>query len=366
MRLLIGIMLAFWANPVFAQNTRDYVLTEVARGFERPIFVVAAPGDQRLFVVQQNGVIAVLQAGKTRNVLDIRNRVTDGGEAGLLGMALHPDFLNNGLAYISYTTGNLTSVIEEIRYDFANGQFDPQLVRVIYRLDQPARNHNGGMIAFGPNGYLFAGFGDGGGANDTYANGQNLDTELGTILRINVDTPRDLVPRSNPQPNGPAPLAWAYGLRNPWRFSIDGDLLFIGDVGQSAAEEISVISAGSSGVNLGWPDAEGTTCLARADCNSLGYVAPVLTYPTGDGCAITGGYVYRGDALPELRGTYFYGDFCNGRISSFEYKNGKATAQRSWGETLGEVELLASFGLDGFGELYVVSLNGIIYRLERG
>lgn len=365
MRLLIGLFLVFWVNPVFAQNTRDYVLTEVARGFDSPIFVVAAQGDSRLFVVQQNGMIAVLQSGEIRQVLDIRNRVTHAGEAGLLGMALHPDFLANGLAYISYTTGNLTSVIEEIRFDFANGQFNLQPVRVIYRLDQPARNHNGGMIAFGPNGYLFAGFGDGGGANDTYANGQNLDTELGTILRINVDDPGNLVPQTNPQPNGPAALAWAYGLRNPWRFSIDGDLLFIGDVGQSADEEISVISTGSSGLNLGWPDAEGATCLARPDCKSQGYVAPVLTYPTGDGCAITGGYVYRGAALPELRGTYFYGDFCNGRIFSFKYRNGKATAQQSWTENLGTVEFLASFGLDGFGELYVVSLTGVIYRLER-
>ncbi|MCF6304248.1 MAG: PQQ-dependent sugar dehydrogenase [Rhodobacteraceae bacterium] len=365
MRLITGLFLTFLANPIFAQNTRDYVLAEVARSFDSPIFVTAAPDDSRLFVVQQNGVIAVLQAGETREVLDIRNRVTHAGEAGLLGMALHPDFLENGLAYISYTTGNLTSMIEEIHYDFANGRFDNQPVRVIYRLDQPARNHNGGMIAFGPDGYLFAGFGDGGGANDTYANGQNLDTALGTILRIDVDNPRNLVPRTNPQPNGPAPLAWAYGLRNPWRFSFDGDLLFIGDVGQSTAEEISVVSAGSSGLNLGWPDAEGATCLARPDCKSQGYVAPVLTYPTGDGCAITGGYVYRGAALPELRGTYFYGDFCNGRIFSFEYKNGKATAQRSWAADLGEVDLLASFGLDGFGELYVVSLAGIIYRLER-
>ncbi len=344
-------------------------LTIVVQGLESPVLATAVPGDDRLFIVQQNGIIRVLEDGGVRTVLDLVEQVTFSGEAGMLGLALHPDFIRNGLAYVSYTTGSLISVIEEYRFDETTGRFDVESGRLVYSLEQPAGNHNGGMVAFGPDGYLYIGFGDGGGANDTYANGQNFDSALGTIARIAVGPEAELpfaIPPDNPAIAGPAPEAWVYGLRNPWRFSFDGPLLYIGDVGQSGEEEVHVLEAGSvsSGVNLGWPLAEGNACLADAQCREKDLDWPVVTYPTGDGCSITGGYVYRGKAIPELQGHYFYGDFCSGEISSFLFEDGTVSKQRSWNDILGSVEFISGFGLDGFGELYVVSLRGTIYRLD--
>ncbi len=352
-----------------AKTDTKVQLTLVAEGLQSPLFVTAAKGDDKLFIVEQVGRIIILQKGQQRVGLDIRERVTHKGEAGLLGLALHPDFLQNGLAFVSYTSGDLTSVIEAFIYDKNTGQFDPESGRVIYTLDQPAGNHNGGMVAFGPDGYLYAGFGDGGGGNDSYRNGQNFDTALGTLIRIEVD-PTNIstfqIPADNPNPMGPAPEAWIYGMRNPWRFSFDGDLLYIGDVGQSAWEEIDVIKAGaaSSGANLGWPLAEGDACHQDEDCRNGDLVFPVLTYPTRSGCSITGGYVYRGTKIPELQGHYFYGDFCSGRIFSFVYAEGAVSEQQAWEDRIGRVDLISSFGLDGDGELYIVSIKGKIFRLD--
>ncbi len=358
-------------NPVIAQENLPTALklTPVASGLDSPLFVVAAPGDPGLFIVQQNGVIAQLMDGEVADVLDLSAIVTFRGEAGMLGMALHPDFLDNGLAYVSYTIGNLTSVIEEYRFDGQSQSFDISSARHIYSLDQPAGNHNGGMIAFGPDGYLYVGFGDGGGAFDTFSNGQNFDTALGSFIRINIEPGSAKpysIPPDNPDIAGVVPENWIYGLRNPWRFSFDGDLLYIADVGQSDREEIHVIEAGaaSSGINLGWPLAEGELCLADVNCKDRDLDWPVITYQTGARCAITGGYVYRGSAIPDLSGQYFYGDFCSGEVFSFVYEDGKAIDQRDWTEILGRVELLSGFGLDGFGELYLTSLAGTIYRLD--
>jgi glucose/arabinose dehydrogenase len=344
-------------------------LTLMAEDFESPLFLTGAPHDDRLFVVQQNGVIVMLEDGERRIVLDIRDRVTHKGEAGLLGLALHPQFLENGVAYASYTTGNLTSVIEEFRFNEESGSFDAEKGRVIYTLEQPAGNHNGGMIAFGPDGYLYLGLGDGGGGNDTYDNGQNFDTALGTMVRIGVDpdgAEAFSIPDDNPNIEGPAPEAWVYGLRNPWRFSFDGEQLYIADVGQSGEEEIDVIAAGavSSGHNLGWPLAEGNSCLKDSACREKDIVWPIATYPTRSGCSITGGYVYRGAKIPALNGHYFYADFCSGQISSLFYDEGEVSEQRSWDDEIGRVDLISSFGRDGFGELYVVSITGSIYRLD--
>ena len=214
MRYFIWFIFGILAN-LQAVAAQGYKLEAVAAGFENPVLVVAAEGDARLFVVQQSGVVSVVEAGVVRDVLDIRAKVTFGGEAGLLGLALHPDFVRDGIAYVSYTTGNLTSVIEEYRYDTATAQFDKNSNRQIYALEQPARNHNGGMITFGPDGYLYAGFGDGGGRNDTYENGQNFDSDLGSMLRLNVEGDLVAAPSDNPRLSSPAPLAWVYGLRNP-------------------------------------------------------------------------------------------------------------------------------------------------------
>ncbi len=344
-------------------------LTPVASGLNNPLLVVAAPNEPGLFIVQQNGVIALLMDGEVADVLDLSAIVTFRGEAGMLGMALHPDFTNNDLAYVSYTTGNLVSMIEEYRFDRKSQSFDIASARLIYSLNQPAGNHNGGMIAFGPDGFLYAGFGDGGGAFDTFSNGQNFDTALGSFIRIDVEPGPSKpysVPSDNPNVSGPVPENWIYGLRNPWRFSFDKDLLYIADVGQSDREEIHVVAAGapSSGLNLGWPLAEGELCLADVNCKDRDLEWPVITYQTGARCAITGGNVYRGTAIPNLSGQYFYGDFCSGEVFSFSYVDGKATNQLDWTQILGPVELLSGFGLDGFGELYLTSLAGTIYRLE--
>ncbi len=364
---LIFISIFGTVSTLARENNLQLLL--IAQGLKTPLFATAAKGDGRLFIVEQYGVISVLENGERYNVLDISEKVTFFGEAGLLGLALHPDFLTNGLAYVSYTKGSLVSIIEEYRYDEKNRIFDKSSAREIYSIKQPAANHNGGMVAFGPDGYLYIGLGDGGGANDTYKTGQDFNNPLGTIVRIDVgseiSTPFK-IPPDNPQTNGLAPEAWIYGLRNPWRFSFDNELLYIGDVGQDAQEEVHVIQAGaaSSGANLGWPLAEGDQCLLDKSCKEKDLVWPVITYPTSIGCAITGGYVYRGKAIPELVGHYFYGDFCNGEISSFKYENGKVSDQKNWVDILGKVEMLSSFAIDGFGELYVISLGGSIYRLE--
>ncbi|MBL4807173.1 MAG: PQQ-dependent sugar dehydrogenase [Rhodobacteraceae bacterium] len=373
-RVFLGCIFAVITPAVFAQSGQKIFLNQIAEGLESPVLLTALQHDSRLFVVQQNGVISIVEAGSIRDVLDLRAQTTFGNEAGMLGLALHPDFLENGLAYVSYTSSNFigrnfTSIIEEYHYNVVSGVFENASAREIYRLAQPARNHNGGMIAFGPDGYLYAGFGDGGGGGDRYGNGQNFNSALGSIIRIAVgpDVAEPFgIPADNPQIDGPAPEVWIYGMRNPWRFSFDGDYLYIGDVGQGTREEIDVINSGaaSSGDNLGWPLAEGNLCFDDPACKSRDIIWPVVTYATADGCAVTGGYVYRGSAMPALVGHYFYGDFCTGEIFSFKYENGVLSDQRAWAETLGTVDSLSGFGRDGFGEIYVISLNGTIYRLE--
>ncbi len=387
--LILILSAVFNASVVFSQND-NLKLTAIAKDLSAPLFATAAKNDARLFIVQQHGVISVFENGKIYDVLDISEQVTYAGEAGMLGLALHPDFLSNGLAYVSYTTGRLLSVIEEYRFDKVSNSFDIDSAREVYTLKQPAGNHNGGMVAFGPKGYLYIGFGDGGGSNDTYKHGQNFDTALGTIVRIlvgdGVKQPYE-IPFSNPNMSSAAPEAWVYGLRNPWRFSFDGNLLYIADVGQKGQEEISVIevvaassddkpigatsiapsslSSSSRSANFGWPLAEGDQCLFDKKCKEKDLIWPIKTYPTSEGCSITGGYVYRGKALPELNGHYFYGDFCSGKIFSLKYENGNVLQEKNWSDILGEVSSLSSFAVDGFGELYIISLGGTIYKLER-
>ncbi len=367
---LLLIVSIFTIAPSNAQNN-EFRLSLIVKNLNSPIFLSAPKREKLIFIVQQDGVIFSLNDDKLTKVLDISKKVTHRGEAGLLGFALHPDFNKNGLAYLSYTMGNLTSIIEEYRFDKEKNIFAKSSARLIYTLSQPAYNHNGGMIAFDNNGYLYASFGDGGGANDNYGNGQNFDSALGTIIRIAInydkEAPPFSIPDDNPFPNGLAPESWIYGLRNVWRFSFDGDLLYLADVGQEAEEEINVLEAGaaSSGANLGWPLAEGNQCLFDKLCKEKDLIWPIKTYPTKEGCAIIGGYVYRGEKFPELNGHYFYGDFCSGKIFSLKYENSKVSNERDWSEMLGRVDSLSSFGVDGFGEIYILSLNGNIYKLEQ-
>ncbi|NQV05530.1 PQQ-dependent sugar dehydrogenase [bacterium] len=332
----------------------------VATGFEQPVFATGEGG--RLYVVDQVGRIEVLGGAGRSVFLDITDRVSFGGERGLLGLAFHPDFDQNGRFFVDYTgRGDGHTVIEE--HTVGGGD------RVLLTISQPAANHNAGMIAFGPDGYLYIALGDGGGADDRYGNGQDPATLLGTILRIDVDSGDPYgIPPENPWADGSgpgAPEVWIYGLRNPWRFSFDGDDLFIGDVGQNEWEEVSIVNRLSRGLNLGWPIIEGNSCFALSDCNPGAFTLPALVYPhQGGACSITGGYVYRGSAIPGLGSAYFYGDFCSGAISSFRLDGEGPYELRDWPSL--STPGLTSFGVDESGEMYMSSTDGNLYRIVEG
>lgn len=243
---------------------------------------------------------------------------------------------------------------------------DPASGKLILRVPQPFSNHNGGLVAFGPDGKLFIGMGDGGSGGDPLGHGQNRGTLLGALLRIDVDAGDPYaIPSDNPFVNTPGARAeiWAMGLRNPWRFSFDREagLLFIGDVGQNEWEEIDVAPAAAGELNYGWNVMEGDHCFAASSCDQSGLQRPVLEYGHGDGCSVTGGLVYRGRAVPAARGHYFYADFCRGWIRSFRYAEGEATEVREW--PFGDIGNVLSFGEDAAGEVYVLSSNGNVYGM---
>jgi hypothetical protein len=351
-------------------------LLRVARGLSAPVYLTYAPGDSsRLFVVEKIGRIRVIKNGVllATPFLDLRDSVSNGSEQGLLGMAFSPDYATSGRFYVSYTSprggqSGGTSAVE--RYTVSNklDLADPASGFRLLTVDQPFSNHNGGMIAFGPDGYLYFGLGDGGDGGDPMGTGQNRGDLLGSILRLDVSGPGDYtIPATNPYPIGGSnrPELWNYGLRNPWRFSFDretGDL-YIGDVGQNAREEIDVQPRSSAGgENYGWNTMEGLSCYPSGPCDQTGLVLPVLDYDHGQGCSVTGGYVYRGSVMPALRGHYFYGDYCGGWIRSFRYQNGQAQDQRSY-PSLDTGGSLTSFGEDAAGELYVTTQNGNVYRI---
>lgn len=334
------------------------VLTPVAAGFAQPVFLDAPVGDDRLFIVDQTGVVFVIDGGDPMTFLDITDRVRMAGEQGLLGLAFDPADVDR--FFLHYTDEAGSSVVEGFT-GAANGS--PISSGVVLTVEQPASNHNGGMIAFGPDGYLWIALGDGGRANDAFNNGQRPDTLLGTLLRIDVSADPYLIPASNPFADGVLgdPEVYFFGLRNPWRFSFDGADVWIGDVGQGDLEEVDRLPVTDAGANLGWPIFEGTDCF-KSPCAADGLVFPVTEYRHSDGCSITGGYVYRGETLPEFVGQYFFGDFCTGFIRTFDPATGDVT---DWSEQLGTVSELTSFGTDGHGNLYVLSGQGTIYRIDR-
>ncbi len=346
-------------------------LTEVARGFDQPLFTTTAPSDpSRLFVVEQTGRIRIVADGtlRERAFLDLSSAISCCGERGLLGLAFHPDYATNGRFYVDYTdlAGN-TVIAEHVRGTDAESA-EPVARRILLTVDQPFSNHNGGMLAFGPDGLLYIGLGDGGGAGDPQNNAQRLTTKLGKILRIDVDSYPTSVPGNLA---GGDPDIWDFGLRNPWRFSFDratGDL-YIGDVGQNAFEEIDVEPRGEGGRNYGWRITEGRHCFDPATgCDTSGITLPVVEYDHDAGCSVIGGYVYRGPAIPELAGRYFYADFCSSRIWTFVYAGGAATDERELTSDLdpaGELGGITSFGEDAAGELLIVDQRGIVFRVER-
>ncbi len=322
----------------------------VAAGFDQPVFVDAPVGDSRLFVVDQPGLIRIVKDGTVLSTpfLDIQGLVRFSGEQGLLGLAFHPQFDANGRFFVHYSDNNGDTRLVEYAVSANPDVADPDPVKQLLFADQPASNHNGGMIAFGPDGLLYTGLGDGGGGGDPFKQGQNASTTLATITKVDVDSG--------------ATSLFAYGLRNPWRFSFDGQRLYIGDVGQNAWEEIDVLSTYDSGANLGWSIMEGAHCYGTSTCSTAGLVLPVAEYSHSQGCSVTGGYVYRGTAIPELQGHYLYGDFCGGWIKSFRY-TGTAADAKAWSPS---VPGLTSFGTDGFGEMYVTSTDGAVRKLVRG
>ncbi len=338
-------------------------LVEIARGFEQPVLALAPPGDSRLFVLDQPGRIWFIDGDTTELFVDLTDDVIFGGERGLLGLAFHPNFADNGRLFVNYTGGPRSATrIVELQASDDGLSADAAGAQILLEIEQPARNHNGGMIAFGPDGYLWIATGDGGGADDRFGQGQRADTLLAALLRIDVETSGEYtIPPDNPfVDGGGAPEVWSFGLRNPWRFTFDGDELYVADVGQNKIEEINKLAVGDSrGANFGWPILEGTDCFA-GPCDTGGLTDPVLEYSHGDGCSVSGGYVYRGSALPSLSGHYFYADWCSGWIRSLS-PDGETF---EWfGADSGRN--ITSFGQDADGEVYVVSAGGSIYRLDR-
>ncbi len=366
------------AAPLSSPDGSQYQWAPVADGFNAPLLVTnAGDGSGRLFVVEQDGFIFIVRNGSyddTDPFLDISallsNDVFQGGytERGLLGLAFHPDFKDNGFFYINHTDRSGDTVVARYHVNPDDPDHaDPASRTELLKIHQPFYDHNGGDMAFGPDGYLYVGVGDGGSLGDHPGiTGQDLTTLLGKLLRIDVNADTYTVPPDNPfvGVENAQPEIWAYGLRNPWRFSFDsltGDL-YIGDVGQNSYEEIDFQPADDpGGENYGWFDYEGMHPYNGATAPD-NMTLPVIEYPHIIGCAVTGGYVYRGQALPELQGIYFFGDYCTGRTwSLFRDAAGKWIVQpfKETGRTI------TSFGVDEQGELYLVDYKGAVLRLAR-
>ena len=307
----------------------------------------------------------------TAPFLNISTLVSTGNEQGLLGLAFDPQYAVNGRFFVSYTDLAGSNVLASYTRSLANPDVaDPASAVIRLTVAQPFDNHNGGHIAFGPDGFLYMGIGDGGSGGDPQGNGQDPSDLLGSTLRLDVSAATGYtVPSSNPFVSvaGRRGELWDLGLRNPWRFSFDrqtGDL-YIADVGQSDREEVNVarqVNGGGKGLNYGWAITEGTTCYGGGSCDRTGLTDPVLEYTHASGCSITGGYVYRGSAIPQLAGTYFYSDYCSGWVRSFRFVNGVATGQTSW-SALDTGRNVVSFGEDSAGELYVLTSSGTVSRI---
>ena len=351
------------ADPAALGSAR-VKLTRVAT-LAQPLALAVRPGDEALYVAQKGGRVVAVRGGAVDGapVLDLGGSVSTGGEQGLLGMAFSAD---GSHLYVNYTDpAGDTRVVE---YGFDGPSADPATARELLFVDQPFANHNGGNLVLGPDGMLWIGLGDGGGAGDPGGNAQSLETLLGKMLRID---PRPsgaqpyTVPADNPfvGTSGARPEIWAFGLRNPWRYSFDrttGDL-WIGDVGQNAREEVDYTPAGSAGgLNFGWPRLEGGRTYSGSA--PAGAVAPILDYPLEGGtCAVTAGYVYRGSKIPGLAGAFLYGDVCAGWVKAVRQEGGKVVDEADLGL---DVPTLSSFGQDAAGELYAMSLNGGLYRVD--
>jgi glucose/arabinose dehydrogenase len=358
------------AVPAAPDTLPALALEPVAGGFDRPLALTSPAGDPRLFVVEQGGLIRVIEGGKVLPTpfLDLEDRVRSGGERGLLGLAFHPRYAANGTFYVNYTDRNGDTRIERYTVSHDRDRADAGSAKLILSIAQPHANHNGGDLVFGPDSMLYIGMGDGGSQGDPHGNGQKPGTLLGKMLRIDVDHGEPYaIPPDNPfvRRAGFRGEIWALGLRNPWRYCFDpaSQQMLIADVGQNQWEEIDAVSSRHGGWNFGWNLMEGTHAYANGTPSVEPLVPPVFEYSHDAGCSIIGGFVYHGRALPELDGFYFYTDFCNPTLHAVRIEHGTVTRAGRWDVRPGGA--ISSFGEDARGELYVTCFDGTVARIVR-
>lgn len=354
------------------ERVEGLTLNPVVSGLAQPTYLTAPEGDPRLFITERSGAIRVVAEGGTLRsapFLDLSAEVTtSGSEQGLLGMAFHPDYAENGRFFVDYTDNEGDTRVVEYSADPSEDVADAGSGSLILHVEQPQSNHNGGQVSFGPDGYLYIGLGDGGGSGDPDENGQNPGTLLGTILRIDVDggTPYAIPPDNPFVGNAEArDEIWAYGLRNPWRFAWDPiqDLFYVADVGQERWEEVNIVSVFDAGVNFGWRTMEGPDCYIDPVCLDDGLHIPEIVYTHQVGCSVTGGLVYRGLDLEEIAGQYLFGDYCEGWIRAAAVEDQFLVGVTQLGfEPPGSI---TSFGEDARGEIYVLVAEGTVYKLVR-
>ncbi len=358
---LVSVIALGIASPALAQSADidgvSVTFRPFAEGFDQPTFLTAPAGDARTFLVEQSGLIRILDAQGTafaEPFLDLTAEVSSGNEQGLLGLAFHPDFAENGRFFVNYT--DLEGTTHVTGYTLAEGnpdRADPESATDLLVVEQPYANHNGGWIAFGPDGRLYVGMGDGGSGGDPGDRAQNPDERLGKILALDVEAG--------------TVETFALGVRNPWRNAFDEGSLYVADVGQNAWEEITIIPADVEGQNLGWNRYEGTVCFnTAAGCDETGLVMPQYTYGRDEGCSITGGLVYRGSEIPQLQGRYFFADYCSGGVGSLRYADGEVSDVVAPGGHIVLDGNVTSFGSDAHGELYVLLQDGRVLKLAAG
>jgi len=363
MKTTFKILMLFVCNIMLSQTV---AIQSFATGLSNPVEIANA-GDARLFVVEQGGRIKILNTNGTVNTtpfLNIASLITSGGEQGLLGLAFHPDYPGNGYFYVNYTNTSGNTVIARYTVSSTDANVaNASSAQILMTIPQPASNHNGGTLHFGPDGYLYIGMGDGGGAGDTGNRAQNINERLGKMLRIDVNTGSPYgIPADNPYAGATAGAdeIWAIGLRNPWKFSFDqSGNLWIADVGQNQIEEINKQPATSAGLNYGWRCYEGNSAYNTAGCAPMsGMTFPLAQYTHSDGCSITGGYYYAGSNFPNFNGYYFFADYCRNRIGRVNSSGTIAYSANFTGSNN-----FTTFGQDFNGELYIASSAGNIYKV---
>lgn len=360
-------------QPVEVVGDLERLGTEfVVRGLVEPTDIIEPPGLDALLVTEKPGRIMVIREGLVLDepLLDIEDSVSsDFNERGLLSVRAHPDFRENCRLFLFYTDrAGDSRIVEGIVSGISTPTMDPDSLRLILEIPQDHRWHQSGSMIFGPDGYLWVSIGDGGGIGDPREHGQNPSTLKGTVVRLDIDAVPYAAPPDNPfvESREGRSEVWAFGLRNPWRISIDPEtrMLYVPDVGQEGFEELNIVSQDGGGANFGWSVTEGPGCFEAEECDMAGFTKPVYHYPQeGSSCAIVGGSVYRGSAIPELEGHYFFGDFCGGWLRTLVYEDGQISSEIDWEPELGRLGTITSFGTDAEGELYVTTFEGDLLKI---